>query len=60
MDKGSNTVKAYRVRLLPTLYLIDQEQKVYKAWTGPLEDREAEVIKDIKSLLESSAASPPG
>jgi hypothetical protein len=57
MDKGSNTVNAYRVRLLPTLYLIDKEQRVYKAWTGPAEDKEAEVIESIKSLLGTDGPS---
>jgi hypothetical protein len=50
-------VKAYQVRLLPTLYLIDQQQRAYKAWTGSIEGRETEVIENIKALLESSAHS---
>ena len=53
LDKGSNTLAAYRIRILPTLYLVDQEQKVHKVWTGSIEDRETELITTITTLLKS-------
>ena len=55
LDKGSNTVSAYRAYSLPTLYLIDQQQKVFKVWTGSVSGREHEVIDSINSLLEPHA-----
>ena len=55
LDKGSKTVSAYRAYALPTLYLVDQQQRVFKVWTGPLKGREREVIDDINSILESHA-----
>ncbi len=55
LDEDSKTVAAYRAYALPTIYLIDQQQKVFKVWTGPLRDREREVIDDINALLKSNA-----
>ena len=58
LDEGSKTVAAYRAYALPALYLIDQQQKVFKVWTGSVRDREHEVIDDIKSLLRSNISAP--
>ncbi len=58
LDDGS-TWAAYRVQSLPTFYLIDQEQRVFKIWIGPVEDRETEITESVKSLLKPDAPSVP-
>jgi hypothetical protein len=55
LDTRSKTLSAYRVRTPPTLYLIDQEQKVHRVWIGSIEKRKSEVIGAIRTLLKSPA-----
>lgn len=59
LDKGSNTLKAYGVRLPPTLYLIDKDHKVSRVWIGSIRNREAEIIESVKTLLKSDAPTAP-
>ena len=36
---------------MPTSYLITRDGKIYKRWNGALDPLEAEVVKDVESLL---------
>ena len=51
-DRKSEVIDAYRGYALPTLYLVDQQQKIYGVWTGPLQEREGALRNSIKVLLE--------
>ena len=56
-DKGSVTVDAYNAYALPTLYLLDKEHVVNQVWMGSVQDKTDQLVKQIKSVLESGSVS---
>ena len=52
-DSDSETFTAYRAFAIPTIYLIDQQGKIYSGWTGYVADLEEQLTENIVFLLES-------
>jgi peroxiredoxin len=52
-DVESEVFEAYRAEAIPTLYLIDQQGKIYTAWTGTVGDLEMELTDNISFMLEN-------
>jgi peroxiredoxin len=52
LDKGSTTVGAYKAFALPTLYLVDSQQKIHKVWSGSVKGMEDEVVEQIKLAMQ--------
>jgi len=52
-DAECEVFEAYRAEVIPTLYLIDQQGKIYSSWTGPAKDLEVQLTKNISSMLKS-------
>ena len=52
-DVEYEVFEAYRAQAIPTLYLIDQQGKVYTTWTGYVEDLETELTDNI-SFMENN------
>jgi peroxiredoxin len=52
-DVESEVFEAYRAQAIPTLYLIDQQGKIYSAWTGSVENLEMELTNNINFILEN-------
>jgi len=55
-DVESDVFEAYRAELIPTFYLIDQQGKIYSAWTGYVENLETELTGNVTFLLENRKA----
>ena len=55
-DKESKVEEAYRAYAIPTIYLIDQQGKIYRCWVGAPEDLESELSEHIDFVLETRAA----
>ncbi len=56
-DVEYDVFEAYRAQAIPTLYLIDQQGKVYSTWTGYVEDLETELTDNIGFMQENYDAS---
>jgi len=52
-DKESDVLKAYSAYAVPTIYLIDQQGKIYTSWTGSVDDFESQLNKNIEFVLET-------
>jgi len=52
-DSESEIFKAYRAFAVPTIYLIDQQGKIYNGWTGYCDDLEGQLADSMAFLLES-------
>jgi len=52
LDSASEMTNAYRGYALPTLYLIDQQQRVYGVWIGSVEKNKEEVVGSIEFLVK--------
>jgi hypothetical protein len=52
-DAESEVFEAYRAQAIPTLYLIDQQGKIYTAWSGSVDDLEVELTDNISFMLEN-------
>lgn len=52
-DKESAALEAYSAYAVPTIYLIDQQGKIYTSWTGSVDDFESQLHKNIKFVLET-------
>ena len=57
-DIDSEVFEAYRAQAIPTLYLIDQQGKIYTAWIGSVRDLELELIDNIEFMLENHKPHP--
>jgi peroxiredoxin len=57
-DIESEVFDAYRAHAIPTLYLIDQQGKIYTAWSGYVDDLEVELTDNIEFILENHETSP--
>lgn len=55
-DKESEVFEAYRAQAIPTIYLIDQQGKIYSAWTGTVKDLENEIGKNIDFMVKHHKA----
>jgi peroxiredoxin len=56
LDTDGKTVSAYRAYAVPSLFLIDQQQRIYKVWRGSLENSESQLQESINFLLSSAGA----
>jgi hypothetical protein len=52
-DTESTTFKAYRAYAIPTIYLIDQQGKIYGEWTGYVKNLEEQLNHNLGFLLDS-------
>ena len=50
-DQEAKVFDAYHVVGLPTLYLIDREQKIYSVWIGFASNRDTELSETVTALL---------
>ncbi len=57
-DKESKVFKAYRANAIPTLYLIDQQGKIYTSWIGAAEQLESELTQNIEFVLKAGSILP--
>ncbi|MBI4832636.1 MAG: hypothetical protein HY801_14010, partial [Candidatus Lindowbacteria bacterium] len=55
-DTDAQAVSGYRAYAIPSMYLIDQQHKIYKVWRGPLENVESQLQESIDFLLSSYSA----
>ncbi|UCD56522.1 MAG: TlpA family protein disulfide reductase [Candidatus Hydrogenedentota bacterium] len=51
-DRKSEVFKAYNAFAIPTLYLIDQQGKIYAAWTGAVEDLETRLGDSVAFMVK--------
>ena len=56
LDKGSDTVNAYRAFAPPTLYLLDRKHRIAAVWTGSVKDKTDQLNESIRAALESTEA----
>ena len=54
-DRKSEIVDAYRAYAIPTIYLIDQQGKIYNCWVGASKDLESELSEHNGFVLQSPA-----
>ena len=52
-DVESEVFDAYRAQIIPTLYLIDEQGKIYTAWTGAVKELEAELTDNITFIVNA-------
>jgi peroxiredoxin len=55
-DVDSEVFDAYRAQAVPTIYLIDQQGRIYSAWTGKVKDLENELGKNIDFVVKHPPA----
>lgn len=55
-DKESEVLEAYSAYAIPTVYLIDQQGKIYRVWTGSIGDLESQLNENIEFVLETRSA----
>ena len=55
LDREAMALKDYQAYVIPSLYLIDQQQRVNRVWVGSMEGLENQLTHSISNVLELHA-----